>query len=283
MHLLAPYFEPYAKQEEEQDRLRAAFAHVGVQYVPWCALNDDALPACDAIFWQGISTYYVRQDRFAQLLDMADAAGVRSINTTSLIRWNADKQYLRTLEAAGVPIVPTHWLERFDATAIAAWAAQQNVAEYIVKPAVSAGAYLTFRVADAAGLAKAEAAYADAPDQPVMLQPFAQEILDDGEWSFIFFGGRLSHCVNKRAKDGDYRIQHTHGGHYAKVEPAPELLEQAKAVLSVLPETPVYARVDGIRRNGNLLLMEVELIEPYLYLDAHPEGLSMLTKAVAAL
>jgi len=131
-----------------------------------------------------------------------------------------------------------------------------------------------------AGLREAKAAYAALPPQPVMLQPFADEILSDGEWSFIFFGGKLSHCVNKRAKQGDYRIQHTHGGRYEKVTPPPELLTQAEAVLAALPEAPTYARVDGIRRDGALLLMEVELIEPYLYLDAYPEGLALLAEAV---
>lgn len=281
MHLLAPYFEPYEKQDQEQGRLRDAFAPLGIHYMPWCALNYDPLPSCDAVFWQGISTYYRRQERFHQLLKMADDRGVPSVNSTALIRWNAYKHYLRELQQNNIPILPTYWLDGFDQNAIARLCAQENISHYVIKPVISAGAYLTFRITDDAALAHAEAAYACLPSQPIMLQPFAPEILEDGEWSFLFFGGEFSHCVQKRAAAGDYRIQHTHGGHYAQTTPAPALLAQAAHVLACLPEAPIYARVDGIRRDGTLLLMEVELIEPYLYLDAAPHSTAHLADAIA--
>src|SRR5439155_1601956 len=100
----------------------------------------------------------------------------------------------------------------------------------------------------------------------VMVQPFIDEVRDPGEWSIIFLGGRFSHAVRKRPAAADYRVQWEFGGTAAPMAPPARLVADAAAVMAALPGHPLYARVDGVERDGRLMLMELELIEPHLFL-----------------
>ena len=113
----------------------------------------------------------------------------------------------------------------------------------------------------------------------VLVQPFADEVPRDGEYSFTFIDGAFSHATIKRATAGEFRVQTEHGGRVDRVEASESLVAQAARVLGVLPEMPLYARVDGIARGDAFLLMELELIEPNLFLEyedgaAAPHGAS---------
>jgi glutathione synthase/RimK-type ligase-like ATP-grasp enzyme len=273
--LLAPHFEPYLGQKEEHELLTSAFAKVGLHYQPWDA-SEGEIPEADAIFWQGISSYHQRMNRFEALLKQTEKNPILSLNTPSLLRWNADKRYLQELEEKGILTLDTLWLDCYDAEIITSWITQKAYEEVVVKPVISAGAHLTYR------LTKAEVETQQYPSNiPLMAQQFASEILTGGEISFLFFGGEFSHAVCKTPKTGDYRIQHVHGGKYERINPLSEQLEQARKVLEVLPEQPFYARVDGIFRQQYFLLMEIELIEPYFYLDAAPEKVDLLAQKIS--
>jgi hypothetical protein len=106
-----------------------------------------------------------------------------------------------------------------------------------------------------------------------MIQPFQPAIQSEGEYSFVFVDGKFSHCTLKRAASGDYRIQSLYGGTEMKVEPSDQDKRSASWIVELLPlPTPLYARIDMVRGNeGQLLLMEAELIEPYLYPEQGPE------------
>ncbi len=104
-------------------------------------------------------------------------------------------------------------------------------------------------------------------EQDYMVQPFVEEI-KGGEWSFLFFNDTYSHCVLKIPKQGDFRVQHQHGGSISYPEPNPLHIEQAQAYVKGLPQRTLYARVDGVIVNSSFVLMELELIEPYLFLRA---------------
>lgn len=267
--LLAPCFESYAGQREEQETLRKALATYQIDYIPWHAVAGE-LPECDGVFWQAASKYYQYLPEFEALLAEVEARGLPSLNSTSLVRWNADKRYLRELEQQGISLIPTLWQAQLEVAAARSWAESEGYGELVVKPTLSAGAFCTYRLAadDAALWAQIEKEYRGV--EGVMIQPFLPEILEEGEWSFLFYDRQLSHAVLKTAKAGDYRIQHTHGGAFRTMEPPCALLAQAQAILAALPEPPDYARVDAVRRGEKLLLMEVELIEPYFYLSAAP-------------
>ncbi len=117
----------------------------------------------------------------------------------------------------------------------------------------------------------------------VMVQPFVSEVRDRGEWSILFLGGQLSHAVLKRPAEGDYRVQWEFGGSAVTMAPPPTLVADAEAVMAAVPGDPVYARVDGVERDGHLVLMELELIEPHLFLGWHAGAATRLAASIGAL
>lgn len=281
MKLLAPHFEFYTGQKEEHALLAQIFAAEGISYIPWDA-REEKLPSTDAIFWQGVSSYHQRVKQFNTLLSHAEKLKIPSFNSIQTIRWNTQKTYLQELEEKGILNIQTLWLKSFDSGTISNWKQKNNYQNLVIKPVISAGAHLTFcmKAEDKSAINNIAKIYTEAPKQALMVQPFAPEIINEGEWSFIFFGEELSHTVLKTAKEGDYRIQHVHGGSYHAVEPSVAMIAQARKVLEALPEPTAYARVDGIMRKGQLLLMEVELIEPYFYLDTAPLRAPLLAKTL---
>ena len=106
------------------------------------------------------------------------------------------------------------------------------------------------------------------------------EIVAAGEWSLVYFDGKFSHALIKRAKPGDFRVQSGHGGTVLKTVAPENVLTQALKILKFLPRMPCYARVDGIVRNGAFLLMELELLEPQLFLDVEAQAASRFSEAI---
>ncbi len=204
-------------------------------------------------------------DAFLTRLEEIEASGVPVFNPSSLVRWNSRKTYLRELEEKGIACIPTIWDERPDTARLQSAFETLQAERLVVKRQVGAGAGGQI-------LIKKGEPLADYPF-PAMIQPFMPSIQDEGEYSFIMIDGQLSHALLKRAKSGDYRIQSAYGGYEEAVTPSPEDLLAVNSVISALDDIPLYARVDMIRNgDGQLLLMELELIEPYLY----PEQSEML-------
>jgi glutathione synthase/RimK-type ligase-like ATP-grasp enzyme len=151
--------------------------------------------------------------------------------------------------------------------------------EIVIKPTVGAGASHTIR--GIAGSPELEQAMDELPDAVYLVQPFQPEIQTDGELSLIFIDGEYSHAVVQRPVAGDYRVQLMFGGVATVTDPSPDVLESARAVLAAVGGQPLYARVDGVVVNGRFLLMELELIEPYLFLPESPQATQKLAAAVA--
>ncbi|MEU4192318.1 hypothetical protein AB0E69_10485 [Kribbella sp. NPDC026611] len=232
--------------------------------------------AYDGILLRSVWDYHQRYDEFTEWLALVDKAGVPVLNDSGLVRWNGDKRYLLELRERGVAIVPSQ---------IAAGACLREVVgglagqEVVIKPTVSASATHTIR--GVAGSAELDRAMDELPELVYLVQPFQPEIATAGEWSLIFVDGEFTHAVVKRPAEGDYRVQEEYGGLATLAEPTSEVLESAHAALQAAGRTPVYARVDGVVVNGRFLLMELELIEPYLFLPEHPEATEKLAAAVA--
>jgi glutathione synthase/RimK-type ligase-like ATP-grasp enzyme len=186
---------------------------------------------------------------------------------------NLHKGYLRDLENRGVPIVPTHWINpRGGDRDLAGILARNGWDDVVLKPAVSAGSRNTyrFRRADAETYRNRLDAILD--EDSALLQPFLEEIVTEGEWSFVFFGGELSHTVLKTPRQGDFRVQEHFGGIYRLQTPSAKQVEQARAVLARIDSPLLYARVDMIRRGDEMLLAELELTEPSLYFKQSPQS-----------
>lgn len=226
------------------------------------------LTRCDLAYLGTPWDYTEAKDEFLARLEALEAGGVMVCNPVDMIRWNADKLYLQDLAQRGAPSIPTLWPERAGPDEIAAAFDHFGSARVVVKRRVGAGAI------------GQDSFTRDCPppgdwqiDQPAMIQPFLPAIQKEGELSFIFVSGLFSHALLKQAAAGDYRIQSLYGGREMPLEPAPADRAAAEAVMAMLPfdETPLYARVDMVRlEDGQLAVIEAELIEPYLYPEQGP-------------
>ena len=252
----------------EDDRpLARALEDLGIE--PFPAIWDDPAidwTSFDALVIRTPWDYFERAAEFRAWLDARIASGVLMCNGGDIIDWNFDKGYLRDLQASGVPVVPTVVVQKGEEADVAALARARGWDEIVVKPTISGGAYRThrFHVEDAAH-------YQDGIDETladrgVLVQPFLPEILDGGELSILFFDGVYSHTVRKRPKPGDYRVQFQFGGTTERIEIEAALVEQARACVLAAPSLPVYARVDGLVKDGQFLLMELEVFEPLMFL-----------------
>lgn len=211
--------------------------------------------------------YFDKIDAFYAWLDELERLDVRVLNPVEIVRWNADKRYLLDLQEQGVKVVPTVWLEQGDVFDPAQLFQAFGAEKVIVKPAVSGGAKNTFALTLPEAEAKAGNINGLLQQESFLAQPFLEEIKTNGEWSFLFFNGAYSHTVLKTAKLGDFRVQHFFGGTVQTPEPPAALLEAAQQIVDKHAAGCLYARVDGVEIDGELALMELELIEPFLFMD----------------
>jgi glutathione synthase/RimK-type ligase-like ATP-grasp enzyme len=261
------------------DRLLAdelARRGAGTTAAVWDA-PDVRWDAFDAIVIRSCWDYHLRPQAFLDWASSLDAGETSLWNPARLVRTNAHKSYLRGLEAAGVPLLPTAWLERGARPDLGRLLADRGWTRAVVKPAVSASAHRTALVERDAAPHAVDALLA-AGD--VLVQEFAPELTRAGEWSFVFLDGRYSHAVLKRPAAGDYRVQVEWGGSEQPQTAAPALVAQAERIVAHVEGPWLYARVDGIERAGRLVLMELELIEPQLFLGAHTGAAARLAEAV---
>lgn len=261
---------------EDGPLLIAAFSKLGVEteVVPWT--SEPPWASFDAALVRNTFDYVFDRDAF---LAWADEVGrqTRLANSVDVLRWNTDKRYLRDLAAAGIPIVPTIWLETGDALAELEWA------DFVVKPTVSCGARLSARYSRGADIA-GHVDRIHAIGAAAMIQPYLATI-DDGETGTYVFGGEASHAISKRPVLADVSepMDDLSGGAHQGVGPAdvdPELTAFAARVLDAAPDV-LYSRVDTVLdEDGAPMLMELEATEPYLFLEHAPDGADRFAEAV---
>ena len=121
-------------------------------------------------------------------------------------------------------------------------------------------------------------------DRDWFAQAFLRTVITEGEYSVFYFNGVISHAVQKVPKAGDFRVQEEHGGDIRGIPVSAELRRMADTVLATITPTPLQARIDLVRLpDGALAVMEVELIEPSLYLRMHPDAPARFADAIEAL
>lgn len=257
----------------EDDRL--ALPHLsrrGVDAVPaaWdapCVRWNDF----DGVVIRSCWDYHRRPEAFRQWLAAVEKNRTRVWNPAPVVRWNMEKRYLEDLRDAGTRIVPTVWVEAGAKADLGAILRRQGWDRAVVKPAISASAYRTW-------LTSRESAERDRTEfedlignTVVMVQEYFPEIESEGEWSLLFFAGTYSHAVRKRPKRGDFRVQEELGGTVEPLSPPDALIDQTRKILGAAPGFPhLYARADGLVRNDIFHMMELELIEPSLFLGWDP-------------
>lgn len=211
--------------------------------------------------------YQRRSADWSKALDAWTRQGARIANPVPLLRWNTDKAYLLDLAAKGVPIVPSRITTSLRLDDVEAARAAFGTDAVVVKPTVSGGADGTYL------LLGTEALPVDVIGRSMLIQPKMDAIITEGEFSLFYFSGQYSHAIIKRPARGDFRVQEQFGGHDSAVEAPPEAFACASQALSATPVTPLYARVDMVRGGDrSFRIMELELIEPSLFLHQAPDG-----------
>jgi len=233
---------------EEENKLTPALAAQGMELVEvrWREIAERAgefAAILPLMVWD-----YFEGNEAAFLSAIAKAEAITPVfNSFEIIKWNADKAYLDELEARGAPVIPTSTVERVTESNIARAFEELETDTLVIKPRVGGGAWrqVLYKKGDPFPASD------DLPPEGALIQAFLPSVQAEGEYSFLYFGGRFSHAVRKTPKSGEYRIQSSYGG-----------LEET---------TPLYARVDLLRGNDDQLkLIELELIEPYLYFPHAP-------------
>ncbi len=267
----------------EDDQLAASYLRAqGHEIVPvvWDRTSAAALNAFDAVVIRNPWDWFKRPLEFKSFLERLGDVGVPLFNKQSMLLEYFEKTYLRTLEARGVPIVPTRWLTRDALDTLPALLRKEGWARVVIKPTVSANSHDTYLFSPADVRRVMASLRNAAGHDEYMVQPYLDEIEHDGEWSLIFFGGRFSHSVRKYPKLGDFRVQAGHGGRSEPAVPSAVLIAQATMVIERGVPDSLYARVDGVVRDGQLLLMELEVVEPELFFRADPDASGRFSEAL---
>jgi glutathione synthase/RimK-type ligase-like ATP-grasp enzyme len=224
--------------------------------------------------------YHEKHEEFLRWARQVEAVTALR-NPAATIAWNSDKTYLRQLGEEGVRTVPTAWVGRGADADLEQILAERGWDEAVVKPIIDLGAKNLQRVRRGEGSAPLRSVLRR---HDAMVQPFLPALETEGELSLVFIAGDFSHAARKRPAPGDFRVQSIWGGTVGPAEPEADQVELARQVLAQLDEPPLYARVDLVAGlDGEPCLIELELIEPNLYLDTHPNAATRLADAVMAL
>jgi hypothetical protein len=239
---------------------------------------------CDAIVLRSCWDYHFRSEEFLRWIASLESTGRNLWNPPAVIRWNVDKSYLRSLDNRGIPIIPTLWCEPGETQTLTTALRDAGWDKAVVKPRISATAHRT-QLIDAKNAESEQALFEELMAGPgVMVQKFMDNIVTDGEWSLMFFGGQFSHAVLKTPKPGDFRVQSDFGSRSLAADPPAPVLECATLAVQAVPPT-LYARVDGIvdrvDNQDQFRIMELELIEPALFLTSHPAAADRFADAIA--
>jgi hypothetical protein len=266
---------------EEDNLLVRGFQSAGFQAEPvvWNGPNID-WGQFDIAVIRSTWDYLDEQERFLQVLSQIEASSCRLFNPLPAVRWNIDKHYLFDLDEWGIPIIPTCLGSSLERDGLKNLFAGRRAETAVLKPTVGLGASHSYRVPFDGIAGKLAELKASQPGREYLVQPFIEDVLTEGEWSFIYFNRRLSHVFLKKPARGDYRVQGIYGGTVELADPAPRDLLRAGAAIQRLPFDNLYARLDFVRVDGQLCVLEVELIEPIFDFRLVPQAIPRLVSAV---
>jgi len=273
--------EKFASLYADDLLLVSALDEVGIHGIPavWSRPEID-WTSFDALVMRSPWDYFERVEEFREWLDARIASGVLMCNSREILDWNFDKSYLQDLAQKGVELVPTICIAPREKADIAVLARARGWDDIVIKPTVGGGGYRLCRCRVDELPRHADEIARTLEDRGALVQPFLPEI-QNGELSLLFFDGVYSHAALKRPAAGDYRVQFQYGGTNEDTEVSDELVAQAHVCIENCPALPVYARVDGVVKDGRFLLMELEVFEPLMFLARHPEAPARFARAIA--
>jgi glutathione synthase/RimK-type ligase-like ATP-grasp enzyme len=242
--------------------------------IPWNAF--------DLVVVRSTWDYWNDVPGFLDVLSRIDRETVLA-NPVDLVHWNLPKTYLLDLAGKGVAVVETIWLDEFREGFVADCAGRLETDRLVIKPVVGANGEDAYRIGpgEAPGLLREiENRFRG---RACMVQPFMENVLSEGEYSLFYFGGAFSHAILKVPARGEFRSQEERGASIASVEPEDRLRSRGRRALEAVSPSPLYARIDLVRNaKSDFEVMELELIEPSLYLRTDPEAPGRFARAVDA-
>ena len=255
---------------EQDDRFFHAVldqASIDWTVVPWD--SDTDWSTFDVVLIRTTWDYVDRREEFLHRLKEI-ASQTILFNPIEIVEWNLQKTYLKDLEDSGISIAPTVWIDRDidlkNAMTDRGWT------RGFLKPVIGACAVDTKRFTlGETGTVQVWLNELITKGERMMLQPYLETVETDGEYSAIYFGRRLSHCVQKVPVPGDYRVQDDYGASDHGIDPAeyPEMMQVAETALQYLHarfSNVLVTRMDFLRMNdGRFVINEVEMIEPSLF------------------
>jgi glutathione synthase/RimK-type ligase-like ATP-grasp enzyme len=260
--------------------IRAAGQAVGLQFEirRWDDPEVRGGAGFDAALIRSCWDYPERPAAFLAALQTIESSDLPVFNSAAIVAWNARKTYLRDFTAAGVPGIDTIWLDAVTPQAVGRAFSDFDAAEIVLKPQIGAGSRRTIRLKRNGW---SDADLIAGPDGPAMAQPFLPAIETEGEFSLFLFGGRLAHAIQKTPAPGSW-YANVADPTFTAIEPSAEMLVLGEATIAAAPKGMLYARVDAVRGlDGRLALIELEAIEPYLFLSFAPRAADLFAGALA--
>lgn len=222
--------------------------------------------------------YHESLDDYRAWLGRLD--GACTFNRPDLVRWNLDKSYLTELADRGAPL-PAGAVVEADAAALAGALDRLSLTDAVIKPTVGASGVGVERVARGQEAEAIERVRAVTRSPRLLVQEFIAEV-GAGEVAGVFFAGAYSHGLRRVPAAGEFRVNSQYGGRTEAAALDAPTIEAMSRVLRTLPAEPLYARIDGVRRGGRFVLMEVEVNEPGLGLHLAPGAADRFAEALVS-
>ena len=266
--------------DDELAVLPLARRGITVDTVPWNRPGVD-WSRYELVVIRSTWDYQHHAEEFLGTLESIEQV-TRLENSSAIVRWNMRKTYLRDLATRGIETVPTLWRDGLHPGELVPLFEELRSDEAVIKPVLSGTAQGAWRLDSKRVHEHAEEIESYYAGRPLMLQPFERGIVEEGEYSMMYFNGVHSHSILKLPKRGDFRVQEEYGSSLTHIEPEPALLAAGDAAMAAVGKNPLYARIDFVRSGGVFRLMELELVEPSIYLRTDPGSAERFAEAVAA-
>jgi hypothetical protein len=259
------------------DSLKSAGAEVTP--LPW-DIETTEWNSFDLVVIRSCWNYHLHPEKFIQWINRMEKEKVKMLNPLNIARWNLHKVYLQELESKGVHLPETIFLSKGSKANLDSIMNERNWSKAVLKPSISATAFNTFLVSKEETDQHQEKLETLLTQSDMLIQKFMSEVQEQGEWSLIFFDKKFSHAVLKRPVEKDFRVQHDFGGTATQTAPPSFVVKQAEKIIGLINEPLLYARVDGVISENKFLLMELELIEPMLFLEKENGSANKFAKAM---
>lgn len=242
------------------------------EIVPWSDKQVD-WSKYETLLIKSTWDYFDYYHEFLNWINHVKNLNINVLNNLDTILWNSTKGYLAEIKEKGFPVISGFTFKKGTKISFDEIHKSLGSGDWVLKPMVSGGAKNTMKIPSSLWDMFEGKIQQLTQDEDFLIQPYVKEVAEVGEYSLLFFNGEFSHAVLKTPASGDFRVQHYFGGAIKSISPSSKMRNAAKTLVDQFASDSLYARVDGVEINGEFYLMELELIEPYLFLDSNPAAI----------